>query len=270
MHVTCGNVFSSTPNRFLRGGRCRICRQSENGRRRFKGHENFLQQVKERYGDEYTVLSTYQGAHIPIKLQHTRCGTVWESTRPRDFLKENANTCPLCSHPSRCMGHAEFVQRVRKLHGNEYTVKGRYVNLQTKILMRHNKCGHNWKVAPTLFIHSKRGCPKCAAFRSKLEEATERFLRQESIKYHRQWTHESLVHIRPLKIDFFLPEYDIAIECDGEQHSKPSRLFGKEEFEKQRERDAVKEKFCEENGITLIRIPHFVKDIEQWIAKELA
>ena len=54
-------------------------------------------------------------------------------------------------------------------------------------------------------------------------------------------------------LDFFLPEYGVAIECQGRQHFVPSDLFGGEEFYKLTiERDAAKKKLCQKHGIRLL------------------
>ena len=59
-----------------------------------------------------------------------------------------------------------------------------------------------------------------------------------------------------LFLDIFLPDFSLAIEIDGEQHSKKIDFFHKDdlEFEEQKFRDRKKEKLCKENGITLFRV----------------
>jgi hypothetical protein len=53
--------------------------------------------------------------------------------------------------------------------------------------------------------------------------------------------------------DIFIPEYNIAIEYQGVQHSRPVEFFGgAEAFEKNLERDERKRMLCEENDCTLI------------------
>ena len=54
-------------------------------------------------------------------------------------------------------------------------------------------------------------------------------------------------------LDFFLPEYGVAIECQGGQHFFPTELFGGEDYYKLTiERDAVKKRLCEEHGIRVL------------------
>ena len=54
-------------------------------------------------------------------------------------------------------------------------------------------------------------------------------------------------------LDLFLPDYNIAIECQGGQHFMPVDLFGGEEFyNKTIERDKLKHDLCETHGIRIL------------------
>jgi hypothetical protein len=64
---------------------------------------------------------------------------------------------------SRKKTNEEFLKEVYSLVGDEYTVLGKYINVHTKILMKHNckKCNnHEWLVEPTNFLQGTR-CPYC-------------------------------------------------------------------------------------------------------------
>lgn len=53
----------------------------------------------------------------------------------------------------------------------------------------------------------------------------------------------------------------IMIKYDGEQHFGPVNIFGGEEsFNIQKKLDNIKNNFCKENDIKLIRIPYFEKE----------
>ena len=67
-----------------------------------------------------------------------------------------------------------------------------------------------------------------------------------------------------LPFDFYLPEYNILIEYDGKQHFILNS-FGKDmwHFVDIKIRDTVKNVYCENNNIELIRIPYWeFNDIE--------
>ena len=95
------------------------------------------------------------------------------------------------------------------------------------------------------------GCPKCQS--SHLEEEIKSFLNDNDIEFEQQKTFEWLKLKNHLYLDFYLPKYNKAIECQGIQHFKPVDFFGGEEcFIKTIERDDIKQKLCENNGIKII------------------
>lgn len=66
----------------------------------------------------------------------------------------------------------------------------------------------------------------------------------------------------------------LAFEYDGRQHSEYDRYFhrgGPKEFEYQVKKDQWKDLKCKEQGILLIRIPHFVpyQDLDRYIMQRL-
>ena len=65
-----------------------------------------------------------------------------------------------------------------------------------------------------------------------------------------------------LTFDFYLPEQNIIIECDGAQHFRSLNSDWQSPFKLQetRRRDELKTKYCKEHNITLIRIPFWDYD----------
>lgn len=43
-----------------------------------KTHEQFVEEVRQQRGDEYTVLGQYKGNKTKILMKHNTCGTEWE------------------------------------------------------------------------------------------------------------------------------------------------------------------------------------------------
>ena len=63
---------------------------------------------------------------------------------------------------------------------------------------------------------------------------------------------EDCIDKRPLPFDFYLPEYNICIEYQGQQHYYPVEIFGgKNAFESQVLRDNIKREYCQKNNILL-------------------
>jgi len=57
----------------------------------------------------------------------------------------------------------------------------------------------------------------------------------------------------PLRFDFALTKYNIAIEVDGLGHRSP--IFGRAAYNKTQIHDGIKNVWCNQKGVTLIRIP---------------
>lgn len=96
---------------------------------------------------------------------------------------------------------------------------------------------------------------------SKGEDLLDYLLGNMGIVYIRQKTFEDCINPKTnykLKFDFYLPDYNCCIEYDGEMHFKYKNQGwnNKENFESTIERDNIKNKYCEDNGIKLIRIPY--------------
>ena len=126
-----------------------------------KTHEEFVKQVYELVGDEYTVLSKYEKSALKIRVKHNTCREEYDIT-PNNFL--GGNRCKKCGHKEISERYTktdkEFIDNVRKLVGDEYIFLEKYVTSSEKIKVRHNTCGYEYKVAPSSFNFGHR-CKKC-------------------------------------------------------------------------------------------------------------
>lgn len=100
----------------------------------------------------------------------------------------------------------------------------------------------------------------CGCLHSKGEAKIQQLLNDLNIKYERQKTFENcrgLSEKQPLFFDFYLPEHNICLEYQGEQHYQPVGFFGGEEgFNILQYNDNKKEEYCNKNGIELIKIKY--------------
>ena len=95
---------------------------------------------------------------------------------------------------------------------------------------------------------------------SKGELRIEQVLIELGIAYQKEKAISKVIHNTDalLKFDFYLPDFNIAIEYQGEQHYEPVSIFGGEEgFKRQQRSDALKKTLCEENDVKLIIIPYW-------------
>ena len=60
-----------------------------------------------------------------------------------------------------------------------------------------------------------------------------------------------------LPFDFYLPDYNICIEYDGEHHFRPIEIWGGyDKFLINQENDKIKNEYCKTHNITLLRLPY--------------
>jgi predicted nucleic acid-binding Zn-ribbon protein len=265
-HMECGSYFDMRPSAFLKGQRCPECFGT-----RKKTIEEFIDAVASvDLNGEYIVLGDYVRNDMPIKMYHTVCGNEI-FPRPSDFLL-SGNRCIYCS------GHAQkdtdkFMDDVFKIVENEYSVLGEYVNSDTKITMRHEVCGHIFDVVPNNFLRGSR-CPRCN--QSKGEKRIESFLSNSGIRFEPQYRIAECKNKRPLPFDFAIfDDYQglvCLIEFDGMQHFKLTRRRNAEDLLRRvQKHDQIKNKYCADNNIKLIRIPYTDFDrIEEILASELS
>lgn len=158
-HNACGHTYYVSPSNFLtRKSRCPYCAPNA-----LKNQDTFVKQIKQKYGNRYTVLGKYSGDHQPIKMQCNVCGHIW-SPKPTNLLA--GRTCPVCGNKRTqrklTKSNEQFIADVATQVGNEYTFIDPYVNKRTKLRVRHNKCGTIYLVAPENFLKGRR-CPYCAS-----------------------------------------------------------------------------------------------------------
>jgi very-short-patch-repair endonuclease len=85
-------------------------------------------------------------------------------------------------------------------------------------------------------------------------------------KIERQKTFEGLVYKNNLYFDFYIKELNVVIEADGQQHKKDIKFF-KANYEDIKNRDIIKNDFCINNNIRIIRIPYKQKINNEYIIK---
>jgi hypothetical protein len=255
-HNICGHIQETVPQS-IKQKRCPKC--SKNLRRTT---EQYKKDVFKLVGKEFTVIGEYKNIKTKVKMKHTKCNKIFEVT-PTDFL-HSGNRCSHC-FKNKQKTHEEFLEQVKDLLGEEYTVLGKYVKALQKVKMKHNKCGHVWNTQPASFLFSNR-CPKCNI--SKGETAIANWLKNKNIKNKMQYKIKDCKNKLPLPFDFAIFDKNNSlalIEYQGEQHYRAYNVWGgQERLEYIQTNDKIKKEFCEKNNIKLIVIPYWdLKNIDE-------
>ena len=242
-HLICGNILKQRGCNHLRGDGCPYCY----GNKKYS-KEEILKISKEKWDNEYMILSENVEYNKKSVILHNTCGNKFEQVIYHHLLKGG---CKFCAGNNK-----HTIQSVQeksdKIHNNEYIILSEPRGSFSKIKILHKKCGNEYFQVVSTHI-SGCGCPKCNTF-SKGEVFIENYLKDNNIEYYTQKTFDMCKYVNKLKFDFYLPEYDTCIEFDGEQHFKPIRYFGgKPAFELQKIKDNIKNEYCSKNNIQLVR-----------------
>ncbi|MFE8700960.1 hypothetical protein ACFYKX_10060 [Cytobacillus sp. FJAT-54145] len=159
-HTVCGYVRDIRPDNFLAGTRCRKCsHQHKKKTNKKKTHEQFLQEVEEKFGKgTYQILEPYQTNRTLILVQHSKCGHEW-SVRPNNFLS-CSNPCPKCNGCYQPTPE-EWEEEVRAITDGEYEAVSPYENSLTIVILHHKSCGTSFLMRPSAFRSGNR-CTKCS------------------------------------------------------------------------------------------------------------
>lgn len=109
---------------------------------------------------------------------------------------------------------------------------------------------------------------------SELEETTKRILQKYNKLFIPQKTFNNLLGLGGgnLSYDFYLPDYNLLIECQGIQHESYTKGFHKtkKDFERQLEHDKRKREYSKQHNIKLLEIWYYdMNNIEDILIKEL-
>ena len=233
-------VFVS-PTVFLRNG----C----GDKRGWVDTKKWIERAKKAHGNKYDYsITIYEHPKKKIKFICPIHGEIEQL--PDNHIKYG---CRLCSYEraakKRAKTNTSFIEEARKIHGGKYDYsKVEYINHKTKVCIICPKHGEFWQ-APIKHLCGQ-GCPKCRS--SYLEEKIMVFLDDNNINYIPQYKPIFLKNGRGWQsLDFFLPDFNIGIECQGIQHFIKIKYKAFSDFEKIEKLDAIKAKKCKNNGIKI-------------------
>lgn len=166
--------------------------------------------------------------------------------------------CPKCAGNLK-KTHDEYIQALFLVNPDIEAMES-YKDAKTPILHRCKRDGYEWKVAPSNIL-SGQGCPVC--LESDGERQVRHWLEKHCVKYQYQYKFVDCKDKKELPFDFYLLDYNILIEYDGQQHFEPIDFAGKGEewatqhFLKVQLHDNIKTQYCNSKNIRLLRIPYF-------------
>ena len=205
---------------------------------------------------------------------YTNCSAKYWFTCPAghpDYLQQfdshRVAGCPVCWQTRQGQSRRLEIKVVEKRFPE--MVKGQvYTSSMAKYWYKCSK-GHPDYLQIYGVHASGAGCPACCESRGEKKVAG--ILESLGVIFDRQFRIPECRNSKSLPFDFdvWIKGKPFLIEFHGEQHYKPSNLFGKEKFKIQKHRDRIKKSFCKKNNIPLLVIKYTEKNIETAVRKFL-
>lgn len=244
--------FWQRPTHHLDGCGCKKCQYEKLHDLKYKSYDEFKRDAIVKHNGLYLYEEdnkTYVNLHSFVKIYCQKHG--WFEQEANSHLQGHG--CKKCHEEklknTLSSNTVEFKEKAIAVHGEKYDYsKVEYVNSREPVCIICKKHGEFWQ-KPNDHLMGKE-CPKCSS--SKMESKTEKFLQNMNINYIRQCSSKNLPFLKKYRLDFYIPAYNLAIECQGEQHYKVVNYFGgKSGFEYRQKCDKEKKELCEQNKVKI-------------------
>jgi hypothetical protein len=200
-----------------------------------------------------------------------KCGHEWRA-KPNNRISINKTGCPVCADKIFKIGVNDFAtcadKRVLEEWDYDKNIKMPYEYYKysdEKVWWKCKKYGHSWNAS----LKQRMRGSNCHHCRESIgERKIEKFLKRHNINYIRQKNFKDCINKRtnrPLLFDFYLPDLNICIEYNGQQHYTvidnrayfySDKIDQEKAFKRSKYRDYLKKKYCKENDIILIVIKY--------------
>lgn len=252
--------FFQTPHKHLKGQGCRECAYERITKERMFTTKSFIKKAKEIHGEKYDYSEVeYKGYDEDVCIICPIHGRFYQT--PDSHLQGSG--CQKCSKKYR-MTTEEYINLAVKIHGDKYDYsKVNFINNKTKISIICKEHGEFHQLPKN---HLKgQGCPLCRLSHLEIEIAN--MLKENNIEYEQQKRFEWL---NKMSLDFYLPNYNIAIECQGIQHfeHKENSIFDEKMVDEIKTRDNIKRELCSENNIKLLYFSNLHIDYPYYVYED--
>jgi len=265
-YKACGHEAKVVPYRILTGSGCDYCNRKKVGERNLKTHLEFVSELN-KINNKIEIIGEYTGARNKVSCKCLICNYLW-SVEASSLV--NAKTgCPKCANNLK-ITHDEFVEKVYSIN-TDIEILTEYISANSKIKCLCKNCGETWVTTSGALIYNKTGCPHCKVSHGELRILN--WLKNQNINFDHQYKVSDLLGVNggKLSYDFFLPQYNLFIEYQGIQHSKPvSKFGGDSQFQIQQEHDKRKREYALNHKINLLEIWYYdINNIESILTTNL-
>lgn len=251
----CDYEWYASPSSILQGRGCPECAIKKQSEKQAKTHEQYAYEIN-KINPNIEVIGKYKNAKTKILHRCKKCKNEWD-IMPSGIL--SGNGCPECAknllRNIYIMTKEEFIEKLKKTN-NKISLIGDYNGTSSIAKFECNSCGNIWEARTSNVLYQNCGCVKCSE-KSKGEVTVKDYLDNSLIDYYPQKKFSGLKGLggRLLSYDFYLQNYNLLIEFQGEQHYEPVDYFGgKEKLKTQQEHDKRKRDYAKLHNINLLEI----------------
>lgn len=269
IQCSCGRIFLRSYDEIKTQKRycCNLCSSGRESRYTYEYVKRFIEVES---GSGCKLLSdTYKRNDIKLDLLCS-CGEKFKTTF-HHFKNQNQRQCLKCSGITRwdCNKIRDYINKNNlkcELISNTYIRND--LNLKFKC-----QCGEIYEISWNNFLkYHKDCCNKCSSRKSHGVRRIEDFLKYSNLIYSLEHKYNLCQNKRKLLYDICI-DNKLLVEYDGEQHFKPTDFAGKGDkwainhHCETVKRDKIKNQYCIDNNIPLIRIPYWEYDNIEYILK---
>lgn len=217
------------------------------------------------YGKKYIDYSKYNETRFYDNKFHLVCNRNHHFEFSMKRLNDSngvCSECPVCKNVKFVQEYIEeqiYFSRNPELTGirlqctPDISKSGK--NTKLSLVCKNNHCWNTTSIDN--YINKNYGCPTCSLLSTKSSpvKAIEIYLDSKNINYIQEYRFDNCIRKQRLPFDFYIKNMNLCIEYDGIQHFQTVKHWGGDEaFKIRQENDAIKTKYCQDNGIKLIRI----------------
>ena len=225
--------------------------------------KDWIKNAKAVHGDKY-VYDESKPPRIKSDRIRYKCPIHgWQETR-YDCHVDLKCGCPVCAgYPNKLSAEqrkANWVKRCKKKYNDRFDYSQFvYVNNDTKGLVTCKEHHYSYMIDPWMHLRGAGGCPFCTGSEGEVHIRT--WLENHHINFVPQYSipNENLFCKRKhLMVDFYLPDYRMFIEMNGEQHYKNIAYFHQDSwtFEDQQIRDESLRQYSKRHNVRLLVIKY--------------
>jgi len=261
--ITCNKHgdFELLPYNHLKNknaGGCPFCGNKRMGEKHKISSSEYIKRCIKKHGEKFDYSKTeYKSSDKEVTIICKKHGE-FKIKASRHLVGAGCTKCKLEKLSSdKKYSTEKWIEMAKKIHKNKYQYP--FFCIENGDSYIPIICPVHGEFKQRIRIHVMGcGCRACSKTISNGEKKIISLLTKNKIIFETQKTIEGCFSKMVLRFDFYLPEKKIYIEYDGIQHFKPVNYFGgTKSFNKIKESDKIKNDYCKENKIKLLRIPYY-------------